>query len=155
MQETTPPTTQPPPNELSEGLAKGADGPPVTLDAIGAVKPRIAQKEEDTKDVLEQLNAGQIALQIQYEKHEQSIKDKEADRNLRGQYAEKVIRFLYCYCIISALILLLDGWSVEGFSLPGTVLLALTGSTAIAAIGLVGFVAKGLFPQAERNQKSP
>ena len=119
----------------------------MTIAAIGAVKSRLAEKTEDDRDIMEQLNADQIALQIQYERHDQAIKDKKADRNLRGQYAGKIIRFLYYYSIVVMTLLLLDGWQVKGFSLPDTVLLALAGSTAVSSIGLVGFVAKGLFPQ--------
>ncbi len=60
-------------------------------------------------------------------------------------YADRVYGFLIGYCAIVTLILLAQGFRWWGFSLPESVLAVLAGSTAAAAIGLVGFVVSGLF----------
>ncbi len=76
---------------------------------------------------------------------EESNFDRRANRVLRFRYAKNVYKYLCCYSIGCALLLILAGFKLGGFSLPDVVLTALTGSTAASAIGLVGFVVSGLF----------
>lgn len=64
---------------------------------------------------------------------------------LMEPYAGKVFRFLIGYCVVVTAFLVAQGFSIWGFSLPESVLAVLAGSTAAAAIGLVGFVVSGLF----------
>ena len=69
-----------------------------------------------------------------------------AKTHLSSKYARKIMRYLRAYSIATACILLLAGFKKwTGFSLPPSVLTTLVGSTAVAAIGLVGLVIKGLF----------
>ena len=60
-------------------------------------------------------------------------------------YADRVFRFLLGYCAVVVGLILLDGFQVAGFGISDPVLGVIAGSTAVAAIGLVGFVVSGLF----------
>lgn len=73
------------------------------------------------------------------------IKNAKADRRMRVKYAGRILLYLECYSGGVALILLLAGFKFWGFGLEEGVVTALVGSTALAAIGLVGFIARGLF----------
>jgi len=64
---------------------------------------------------------------------------------LMKPYANKVFNFLVGYCLVIGLMLFLDGFKVCGFSLPEPILGIIAGSTAVSAIGLVGWVVKGIF----------
>jgi len=68
------------------------------------------------------------------------LKDVKADRT-PGTYANRILRFLEVYAKHCCA----DGLRFFGFSLEKEVTATLVGSTAIAAIGLVGFMARGLF----------
>lgn len=76
---------------------------------------------------------------------EQFNKDSEENRNLRGAYATKVYRYLIAFSVASLTVLIFEGWHLWRFDLPDPVIVTLVGSTAVAAIGLVGFVVQGLF----------
>lgn len=65
--------------------------------------------------------------------------------SLMEPYASKVFAFLIGYCSVVTLFLVAQGFRICDFSLPESVLAVLAGSTAAAAIGLVGFVVSGLF----------
>ena len=60
-------------------------------------------------------------------------------------YADKVFWFLVGYCLFVGLIILLNGFGWGGFKISDVVLGVIAGSTAVSAIGLVGFVVSGLF----------
>ena len=77
----------------------------------------------------------------------ENIKDIQSVRGLRETYAAGILISLACYAVIVIVFLLLGGFSIYGFTLPDMVLITLVGSTAVAAIGLVGIIAKGLFDQ--------
>ena len=67
--------------------------------------------------------------------------------------------FLAVWCAGLFLILLFHGFSLWGFNLSQVTVVALVGGTTISAIGLVGFIVKGLFgsslqlPQSWRREK--
>ncbi len=84
---------------------------------------------------------------IEVDKGKEELENIKLDRNLRKKYAGRVWGFLVAYLIIVVVILFLSGFSIYGFKLPDMVLIALVGSTAVAAIGLVRIIAKGLFDQ--------
>jgi hypothetical protein len=111
---------------------------PVTLDDIGPTKEVIESKEKDARDVLEE-------SRLQAEAARQEIEDHKSNRELRETLANRVLLYLEIYSAAVFLLLIFDGFSFFGFNLPDNSMLALVGSTAMAAIGLVGFVAKGLF----------
>lgn len=67
-------------------------------------------------------------------------------------YAGKVFRFLIGYCAFVGGIILLSGFKIGGFDISDTVLGIIAGSTAVSAIGLVGFVVSGLFGAAKASR---
>jgi len=73
------------------------------------------------------------------------IGNLKADRKMRKTYASRILRYLETYSVGVALIVLADGFGIAGFDLDNSIVTALVGSTAVAAIGLVGFIARGLF----------
>lgn len=60
-------------------------------------------------------------------------------------YANRVFVFLIFYCVFVGIIILMNGFPAVGFHISDVVLAVIAGSTAVAAIGLVGFVVSGLF----------
>ncbi|HAV51478.1 MAG TPA: hypothetical protein DCX75_16045 [Brevundimonas sp.] len=73
------------------------------------------------------------------------IKNVAADRRMRKTYAGRILRYLEVYSIVVAVLVVTSGFGLFGFDLPIEVLASLVGSTALAAIGLVGFIARVLF----------
>lgn len=110
----------------------------VSIDDLSLGIDRISEKDEpDQYDILEKSN-------LEDQRILEEIKNLKSDRELREKYADKIIRFLEIYSSVVAVFICLHGFGL-GFTLPNEVLITLVGSTAVAAIGLVGFVAKGLF----------
>lgn len=75
----------------------------------------------------------------------QRLKDAESNRHLREGYANKVYGYLVAYSAAALTLVVADGFKIFGFDLDTTVVSIIVGSTAVSAIGLVGFVVKGLF----------
>ncbi|ETA49704.1 hypothetical protein P279_23390 [Rhodobacteraceae bacterium PD-2] len=75
----------------------------------------------------------------------EQIENLRSDRALREKYADRILAFLEAYAVLVFFLILFDGLGFVGFSIPEAAIVTLVGSTAVAAIGLVGFVAKGLF----------
>lgn len=74
------------------------------------------------------------------------IDNLDADRDMRQTYAGRILRYLEVYSAGVAVMLLAEGFGTHmGFALDKDVVATLVGSTAVAAIGLVGFIARGLF----------
>lgn len=74
------------------------------------------------------------------------INNLDADREMRKTYAGRILKYLEFYSAGVGLLLLGEGFGTFiGFSLEKEVVTTLVGSTAVAAIGLVGFIARGLF----------
>ncbi len=121
----------------------------VNLDVLSAPLPSLDNKVNDDKDRLETSVAENQHLSIELENHKQALKDKEADRDLRRGYANRIMWYLIWYSTLIGLLVVFVGATDNNFTLPESVLVTLCGSTAAAAIGLVGFVAKGLFPQSK------
>lgn len=61
-------------------------------------------------------------------------------------YAWAVLWFVVAYGAVAAILLLLQGFHPLGFHIHDGVMSVIVGSTAVAAIGLVNTVVKGLFP---------
>jgi hypothetical protein len=76
---------------------------------------------------------------------EETLQDRTSTRTLRERYATRVFWYLICYSLAALALVGLQGWRVYGFQLDGYVIGLIVGSTAVSAIGLVGFVVKGLF----------
>lgn len=75
----------------------------------------------------------------------ESNKDLRVNRKLRWKYAKWVFCYLVSYSTAVLVLLILAGFQILGFELPGEVLGFLVGSTAVSAIGLVLAVTTGLF----------
>lgn len=116
----------------------------VSIEKISA-----GRKQAKAKDKPDPQDRMEIAAAEKAEAEAQSVRegnrDRRALRDLRFKYAKKVYRFLICYCIGAAIIVILDGFNTYGFEVDGSVLMIIVGSTAASAIGLVGFVVNGLF----------
>lgn len=112
--------------------------------AAGGSGGDLAKKENEW---LDQALSGHTveAAALRNELAKAHIKNAKADRRMRVKYAGRILLYLECYSGGVAAILLLAGFKTWGFSLEEGVVTALVGSTALAAIGLVGFIARGLF----------
>lgn len=118
----------------------------ISIDAIGSGKAAIDAKVSDDKIDRQEEQAAKIEkLKNEAAAVGEQNEDRKSDRELRKEYAQKVFRYLVGYSFGCATILVLAGWSICGFRLPDLVLSILVGSTAVSAIGLVGFVVSGLF----------
>ena len=100
------------------------------------------------------------AKQLENDLVQARIDDRAADRELRRKYASRVFRYLKWYSVVVLILLLLAGFggTYGFFDLPSDVLSWLVGSTAAAAIGLVGIIARGLFNPSQTqptNQSDP
>lgn len=112
------------------------------LDKIAAGVPIVSSKTSpDRHDKDEDLSLRKAEIGSIQERNA----DRRANRKLRSAYAKKVYWYLISYSGFCAGLLLLIGFKVHDFSLPETVLTVIVGSTAVSAIGLVGFVVNGLF----------
>ncbi|MGX7873688.1 hypothetical protein ACVDG5_013810 [Mesorhizobium sp. ORM6] len=76
---------------------------------------------------------------------QEGIADQRADRTLRQGYADNAFRFLIAFSVFSGLVLVAQGIPSCPFKLDSNVVIALIGSTAVAVVGLVGWIARGLF----------
>lgn len=92
-----------------------------------------------------QLAAENDALRAENERLKAKRSYEEVQTSLMEPYANKVYLFLVSYCCFVGACLLLQGFSLGGFRLSDTVMAVIAGSTAVSAIGLVGFVVSGLF----------
>lgn len=118
----------------------------VPLESISAGLAATARKSErDDNDKREEDDLTLRRTRAEIGIIEQANWDRGSNRRLRFQYARSVYRYLCCYSAGCGSVLLLSGFKVYNFSLPNEVLITLVGSTALAAIGLVGFVVSGLF----------
>ena len=70
---------------------------------------------------------------------------------MRKTYAGRILLYLEIYSLVVALFIITAGFNLLGFTLPVEILASLVGSTAVAAIGLVGFIARGLFRSPPEN----
>lgn len=82
---------------------------------------------------------------LQKQHLEEELNNKKQDRELRKKYADMIFRYLLSYSIFCAVVLLSQAIVPNKFSLPDNVLVALVGGTAVAVVGLVGWVVRGLF----------
>jgi hypothetical protein len=118
--------------------------PPLTLDAIDSGVALVEAKvTPDPKDVLEgeELEAARLRNRLA----RSQIMNVKADRSMRKQYASRILRYLEYYSVSVCVLVVTNGFHWFGFTLDDKVVATLVGSTAVAAIGLVGFIARGLF----------
>lgn len=104
-----------------------------------------ARPQGDPLDEDEQEQA--LSAKLDNDLKQAEINNINSDRELRETYAKRILSFLIWYSISVAILLVAAGLDLPWlpFELPDQVLIMLVGSTAAAAIGLVGFIARGLF----------
>lgn len=142
-------------NEPQQPTPDTAAALPTSLPAILPPEETSALECDGESEELAELESVQLskglsaaaieAATLKNELARSHIKNVEADRSMRTTYAARILKYLEFYSAGVAILLLLSGFHVLGFGLPTEVLAALVGSTAVAAIGLVGFIARGLF----------
>ena len=121
-----------------------AQQPNLTIDSIDRGIVLVENKKNpDSIDLLEDERLQKARLENKLS--QARIEDVEADRELRKTYANRILRFLEWYAGGVAVLMVLDGFHIFAFHLEKEVAATLVGSTAVAAIGLVGFIARGLF----------
>ena len=128
---------------------------PVTLPAVLPPEESSAAQDVDGSKNLAELENVQLssglsiaaieAATLKNELARAHIKNVDADRLMRTTYAGRILKYLEFYSGSVAALLVLSGFHLGGFVLSIEVLATLVGSTAVAAIGLVGFIARGLF----------
>lgn len=118
--------------------------PEPTLDAIAAGTALVeAKTRPDLNDLLESEELETVRLRNRLARSQ--IKNVEADRRMRKTYAGRILLYLELYSGGVGVMVIASGFGWGGFALPVEILATLVGSTAVAAIGLVGFIARGLF----------
>ena len=118
--------------------------PEITLDSIDAGLPLVEEVgSKNREDKLEEHLIEEARLKN--ELHRAHIDSMNADREMRKDYASRILKYLEIYSAVVGLIVVWSGFGWFNFSLPSEILATLVGSTAVAAIGLVGFIARGLF----------
>lgn len=112
------------------------------LSGLGIAESVQGPDEQDKNE-----SAALLSIQLDNDLKQARIDDVKSDRKLREAYATRILRFLYWYSIVVGIFVFLSGARLPYFDfvLPSEVLALLVGSTAVAAIGLVGFIARGLF----------
>jgi hypothetical protein len=121
-----------------------AKPPEPTLAAIDAGAALVrAKARPDLNDLLETEEVEAVRLRNRLARSQ--IKNVKADRRMRKTYAGRILLYLELYSVTVGLMVLASGFGWGGFALRVEILATLVGSTAVAAIGLVGFIARGLF----------
>lgn len=87
----------------------------------------------------------ELKILAETQRIQESNRDLRANRELRGEYAQKVFWYLVIYSGFVGVLLVASGIEKSGFKLDDSVLYFLVGSTAASAIGLVLAVTTGLF----------
>lgn len=126
------------------------DQPRLTIDDIDSGVTAVENVQAPgARDLLEQAEAEKAQLGNKLARSH--IKNVKADRRMRKTYAGRILRYLELYSVGVLILVIFAGFRLGGFALQEGVLAALVGSTAIAAIGLVGFIARGLFQPPPSN----
>ena len=121
-----------------------AKQPEITLDDIDSGVSVVEVVNSKTRfDVLEEHEIEEARLRNELAKAH--IANVDADREMRKTYASRILKYLEIYSVSVGAMVLACGFSWTGFVLPTEIIATLVGSTAVAAIGLVGFIARGLF----------
>ena len=108
-----------------------------------------ADQSQQYLEIVGQLSAENEQLRADNERLRGQQTYEDVRTRMMEPYAGKVFRFLIGYCLFVAGVILLSGFKFLGFSISDTVLGIIAGSTAVSAIGLVGFVVSGLFGAAK------
>ena len=116
----------------------------VDLEKIIAGLPAVKSKgTPDAQDKKEEKSLEIIERTVKIDQIRQLNTDRRINRKLRTGLSRNVFCYLVCYSFFVASIVVAFGLGY--LYLPDSVLAAMVGSTAVAAIGLVGFVVSALF----------
>ena len=85
------------------------------------------------------------AQRIAIEDRREDLENKRQNRNQRKSYGNKLFVFLCVYMILVFIVLFFCGFSLFGFTLSDTVLVALITTTTANVIGIFAFVVRYLF----------
>ena len=85
------------------------------------------------------------AQKIALEDSREELENKKQNRSQRKTYAYKLFVFLCAYMVLVFLVLFFCGFSLFGFTLRDTVLVALITTTTANVIGIFAFVVRYLF----------
>lgn len=110
-------------------LSRLQDGEPARLDGLA-----IDSYEEEKKS-------------LENERLKAEIEDLVQDRDQRKTYANRLFWLVAVWLVVIGLIVLLHGFSHVPFTLSGTVLTTLIGSTTVSVLGLFAIVVNYLFPK--------
>ena len=104
--------------------------------------------ETDESQAISELEVASLQrdkLKIENQQLQEAVEDRKADRKLREKYANAAFRFLTVFAVFCGLVLIAQGSPSCPFKLDHQVVITLIGATAASVIGLVGWVARGLF----------
>jgi hypothetical protein len=116
--------------------------PDVTEEADVDLAPA---QEQELWRLISELQVNNASLKAENDELRAKVDLDTEKAKLVKPYANKVFWFLAAYCLAVFGLILLHGWSYNGFKLETTTLGIVSGSTAVSAIGLVGIIVKGLF----------
>lgn len=98
---------------------------------------------------------GELEAELETEKEKGQFEKIRA--GMMEPYAKKVFWFVVVYCLVILALLLLDSirWINKFFQIETSILVVISGSTAVAVVGLIGLVVSGLFnaPKSESKDK--
>lgn len=134
-------------NSEGNDESKGSN---LSLDAIDAGIPIVEQKDRPDEKDKEERECAIKARRLANRYKNAQIKNVRADRRLRKKYASRILKYLENYSLCALVLLLCQGLNL--IYLDKIILTAVVGSTAVAAIGLVGFIARGLFKPPPPNE---
>lgn len=128
-----------PNKQLSPDLVSKA---PDELQSRDPLPADIEFLEELIGDLASKLDASDA--EVERLKGQQTVEQVRAQ--LMGPYADRVFKFVVAYVVVVGLFLVLSAWKEwTRFELDDTILGIVSGSTAVAVIGLIGMVVSGLF----------
>lgn len=111
------------------------------LEIVSLEQAKTEAVSEENKQGIEKTNIELAQLRAGLESSNQDI-------DLRGKFSEQILIYLWVFSGFCGLLLLLQGFKVQGFDLNTPILVTLVGGTAASAFGLVSVVLGGLFRNA-------
>lgn len=130
------------------GVVASAHAGSLSIEAVVKAEVEALAPETDESQALFALEIERLKvkkLELDNDLLTEGLADRKADRELRKRYADAAFRFLIFFSIFCGVVLICQGIPQIPFKLAENIVVALIGSTAAAVIGLVGWVARGLF----------
>jgi len=104
----------------------------------------------DVSDIPDQFTEADI-FQYAQEQQKLILENLKQDIELRKEYAQKIYWLVVGWVAAILVILFLQGFSQNGFSLANSVLLALVGTTTLNIVGLLYVITHYLFPSKDKE----